>query len=124
MYERTVEGRNDRVSVLVGHIREARARRPDRYAYLDVFLAESRVYKLKRAAKFPYLDYSTPELRRTFCEEEVRTNRRTAPQLYLEVAAIARMDEGSLALGGDGKAVDWVVAMRRFEQAAQRDSLA
>src|SRR5437763_10279151 len=67
-----------------------------------VFLAGTRAYKLKRAIKFPYLDFSTPEARRAACEAEVALNRRTAPQLYLEVREISRRSDGSIGGGGDG----------------------
>ena len=50
-----------------------------------VFLAGERAYKLKRAVKYPYLDFSTAELRKAACETELALNRRTAPELYLEV---------------------------------------
>jgi uncharacterized protein len=60
-----------------------------------VFLAGDRAYKLKRAVKYPYLDFSTAEWRRVACEAELTLNRRTAPELYLEVRALARMSNGS-----------------------------
>jgi uncharacterized protein len=81
-----------------------------------VFLAGERAYKLKRAVKFPYLDFSTVEHRRQACEEELRLNRRTAPELYLEVRSIVRRADGALAWGERGDIVDWVVVMRRFGQ--------
>src|ERR1700736_3630598 len=56
-----------------------------------VFLAGEHACKLKRAVKSPYLDFSTPGLRRAACEAELTLNRRTAPQLYLEVRAIGRL---------------------------------
>lgn len=89
-----------------------------------VFLGAERVYKLKRAVTFPYLDFSTPEKRRQACEAEVRINRRTAPSIYLGVAAITREEDGTLALGGDGEAVDWVVEMKRFDEDTLFDRLA
>src|SRR5260221_19939 len=55
-----------------------------------VFLAGARAYKLKRAVKYPYLDFSTAARRRAACAAELMLNRRTAPQLYLEVRAISR----------------------------------
>ena len=93
-----------------------------------VFLAGDRVVKLKKAVKYPYLDYSTVALRRRYCEAEVRVNRRTAPALYLGAAAISRARDGSLALGAPdatptGEAVDWVVVMRRFEASALFDRM-
>ena len=64
-----------------------------------VFLAGDRAYKLKRAVKFPYLDFSTAERRRVACEAELALNRRTAPNLYLEVRALTRTADGQSALG-------------------------
>ena len=81
-----------------------------------VFLAGRRAYKLKRAVKYSYVDFSTVALRRGACTAELQLNRRTAPQLYLEVRAIVRRPDGSLAWSGEGEALDWVVVMRRFEQ--------
>ena len=89
-----------------------------------VFLGPRRVYKLKRAVTFPYLDFSTPEKRRLACEAEVRINRRTAPSIYLGVVAITREADGTLALDGDGEAVDWVVEMERFDEDTLFDRLA
>ena len=81
-----------------------------------VFLAGERAYKLKRAVKYPYLDFSTVERRRQTCEAELRLNRRTAPELYLEVRPIIRDLGGVVGWDGDRDAVDWVVVMRRFGQ--------
>jgi aminoglycoside phosphotransferase family enzyme/predicted kinase len=89
-----------------------------------VFLVEHRAYKLKRAVKFDYLDFSTAERRQTMCEAEVRLNRRTAPTLYRRVVPITREGDGALALGGSGDPVDWVVEMHRFPQEALFDRLA
>ena len=89
-----------------------------------VFLAGARAYKLKRAVRFDYLDFSTSERRHTLCEAEVRLNRRTAPTLYRGVVAVTRHDDGSYALGGNDRPVDWLVEMNRFSQEALFDRLA
>ena len=89
-----------------------------------VFLAGDRVYKLKRAVKFPYLDFSTVELRRQACEAELDLNRRTAPVLYLKVRGLFRSATGGISFARAGAAVDWVVVMRRFDQGLLFDSLA
>src|SRR4051794_7621193 len=86
-----------------------------------IFMAGDRVYKLKRAVRFPYMDYGTPVKRASACEAEVRLNRRTAPSLYLGVAPVLRGEDGRLALGpmndtAQGDAVDWVVVMARVDQ--------
>jgi aminoglycoside phosphotransferase family enzyme/predicted kinase len=89
-----------------------------------VFLAGGRAVKLKRAVKLPYLDYSTPEKRRAACEEELRVNRRTAPELYRDVVPVVRRADGALAIGGEGTPLDWLVLMRRFDQTFLFDRMA
>lgn len=89
-----------------------------------VFLGGEFAWKLKRAVWFPFLDFSTPEKRRAACEAEVRLNRRTAPEIYLDCRPIARMADGALELGGAGEPVDWVVVMRRFDQDLLFDRMA
>jgi aminoglycoside phosphotransferase family enzyme/predicted kinase len=89
-----------------------------------VFLAGERVYKLKRAMKTAFLDYSTLESRRRFCEAEVEINRRTAPEIYVGVVPVTRTAGGALALGGPGTPVEWLVEMRRFDQQSVFDELA
>jgi aminoglycoside phosphotransferase family enzyme/predicted kinase len=89
-----------------------------------VFLAGERAYKLKRAVKLAYLDFSTVERRREVCERELALNRRTAPQLYLGILPIRRDEGGGLRLGGDSEIVDWVIEMRRFDQTQLFDSVA
>ena len=66
-----------------------------------VFLAGDRAYKLKRAVRLPFLDFSTPEKRRVACERELVVNRRTAPKLYQGIVAVTRQDDGSFALAGN-----------------------
>jgi aminoglycoside phosphotransferase family enzyme len=79
-----------------------------------VVLAGAFAYKLKRAVHYPYMDFSTLERRRWACEAELALNRHAAPELYLGVESIRRRADGTLALGGAGTPVDWVVKMRRF----------
>ncbi len=89
-----------------------------------VFLAGEHAYKLKRAVRFDYLDFSTAERRRAMCDAEVRLNRRSAPHIYRGVVPITREPGGALALGGSGPPIDWVVEMNRFAQDALFDRLA
>jgi hypothetical protein len=89
-----------------------------------VFLAGSRAWKLKRAGRFDYLDFSTRKRRKALCEAEVDLNRRTAPALYRGVVPVTRESDGSLAIGGSGTPVDWLVEMNRFPQDALFDRLA
>src|ERR1044071_9406013 len=78
-----------------------------------LFLAGNRANKLKRAVKYSYVDFSTVARRQAACTAELRVNRRTAPQLYLEVRAIVRRPDGRLAWGGEGEALDWGVVVPR-----------
>jgi hypothetical protein len=89
-----------------------------------VFLAGDRAYKLKRAVKYSYLDFSTAAQRHVACDRELLLNRRTAPELYLEVRGVGRRADGTIGWSGDDDALDWVVVMRRFDQALLFDSLA
>ena len=89
-----------------------------------VFLAGDRAYKLKRAVKYPYLDFSTSERRRVACEAELALNRRTAPELYLEVRAIGRRPDGTVGWDREGAPFDWVVVMQRFDQHRLLDHIA
>ena len=89
-----------------------------------VFLAGERVWKLKRSVRYDYLDYSTADRRKAMCEAEVRVNRRSAPSLYRGVTAVTRQRDGSLAIGGGGTPVDWLVEMTRFDESNVLDRLA
>ena len=89
-----------------------------------VFLAGDRAYKIKRAVKFSYMDFSTLARRQEVCERELRLNRRTAPGIYLETRPVIRRADGSLGFDGPGEAVEWVLVMRRFEQEGLFDRLA
>lgn len=80
-----------------------------------VILAGDYAYKIKKPLDLGFLDFSTLERRKFCCEEELRLNRRLAEALYLEVVPIT----GSLdfpVLGGEGKALEYAVKMRRFSQ--------
>ena len=89
-----------------------------------VFLAGPFAYKVKRAVKYPFLDFSTLERRREACLNELRVNRRTAAQLYLEVLPVTLGESGAFRFGGEGKTVEWVLKMRRFDQAKLFDRMA
>lgn len=100
-----------------------RVRRIDTHA-ASVFLAGDRAWKLKRAVRLPYLDFSTCERRRAALETELELNRRTAPQLYLAVVPVTRNSAGSLRIGGPGQALDWLLEMRRFPDGALLSEIA
>ena len=78
-----------------------------------VFLAGDEVFKVKKSVRFSFLDFSTLERRRHFCEEEVRLNRRLAPDVYYGVVAIVLGPDG-YRIGGDGVPFEYAVHMRRL----------
>ncbi|GAB4393991.1 MAG: AAA family ATPase [Kiloniellaceae bacterium] len=88
-----------------------------------VFLAGDRAYKIKRAVAYPYMDFATLERRHRFCLREREVNSRTAPDLYLDVVPVTESPQG-LSLNGEGRPVEWVVVMRRFEQSCLMSALA
>jgi aminoglycoside phosphotransferase family enzyme/predicted kinase len=86
-----------------------------------VFLAGPYAYKLKKPVNLGFLDFSTLERRRHFCDEEVRLNRRLAPRVYLGVVPVTE-EAGRPRVEGAGEAVDWLVKMVRLpEEASLRD---
>jgi uncharacterized protein len=80
-----------------------------------VFLAGDYAWKLKKPVNFGFLDFSSLDQRRHFCEEELRLNRRLAPELYLDVVSITGSPEHPV-IGGAGEALEYAVKMRRFKQ--------
>ena len=101
----------------------APVKRIDTHAAL-VFLAGNRVLKIKRAVRFPFLDFSTLGKRRAACEAEIKVNRAFAPAIYRGVVPITRDSAGRLAIGGKGEPVEWAVEMRRFDESQTLDHLA
>jgi len=72
-------------------------------------------YKIKKPVNFGFLDFSTLEKRKYFCEEERRLNKRLCPDIYLDVLPITQMNN-ELELDGKGKIVEYVLKMREFPQ--------
>ena len=79
-----------------------------------LFFADERVYKVKKPVDFGFLDFSTVERRRHFCEEEVRLNRRLAPDVYLGVVPLSQAGDDRIVVNGDGPVIDWAVEMLRL----------
>jgi aminoglycoside phosphotransferase family enzyme/predicted kinase len=82
-----------------------------------VFLAGPYAYKIKKPVNLGFLDFSTLEKRRHYCEEEVRLNRRLAPRVYLGVVLLVRSATG-LMMEGSGEVVEWAVKMERLTEDA------
>jgi len=89
-----------------------------------VFLAGDSAFKVKRAVRYSYLDFSTLGQRRAACEAELEINRVFAPALYLGVIPITREKNRGLRLAGAGEIVEWAVEMRRFDETKTLDHLA
>ena len=87
-----------------------------------VLLAGKFAYKVKRPVHYPFIDLRAPEQRRLLCHEEVRLNRRFAPELYLGVRAIRRR-RGEAGIGGSGRIVEHAVKMRQFPRSQELDAL-
>jgi uncharacterized protein len=80
-----------------------------------LFFTEDFVYKMKKPVNFGFLDFTTLEARRFFCEEEVRLNRRLTSDVYLGVVEL-KAENGQVHLGGSGEVIDYAVQMRRLPE--------
>ena len=83
-----------------------------------VFITDHDVWKVKRPVDYGFVDYTTLERRRHFCHEEVRVNKRLAPDVYLDVVPIC-LQRGRHSFTSNGTIVDYAVRMRRLEEAAK-----
>ncbi len=82
-----------------------------------VFLAGEHAYKLKKPVVLDFVDYGTPGRRRKMCEEEVRLNRRLAPDIYLGTRGVTLLEgRAELIEADDPRAVDYLVEMRRYDE--------
>jgi aminoglycoside phosphotransferase family enzyme len=96
-----------------------------------LFFARGRVYKIKKPVDLGFLDFTTLQRRRFFCEEEVRLNRRLAPDTYLGVASVARDSDGHIRIHSAGAApsrvpeevIEYAVEMRRLPADRMLDHL-
>ena len=79
-----------------------------------VFLTKNFVYKMKKAVNFGFLDFSTLEKRRFFCEKEFELNRRLCPEVYLEVVPVNKSNV--IKIKGSGETVEYALKMKRLPQ--------
>lgn len=87
-----------------------------------IFLAGDYAYKIKKPVNFGFLDFSSLDRRRFYCDEEVRLNRRLCPETYLGVVPVRAAAEGA-AFHGDGEVLDYAVKMQRLPAARMADRL-
>ncbi|MBD3648860.1 MAG: AAA family ATPase, partial [Pseudomonadales bacterium] len=88
-----------------------------------IVLADDHVYKLKKPVDLGFVDFSTLPRRKHFCEEELRLNRRAAPDIYLDIIPISG-SETAPAIGDDSAPFAYALRMRRFDQDGILDNLA
>lgn len=87
-------------------------------------LRDDDVFKIKKPVDLGFLDFSTLEARKYFCEEEIRLNRRTAPHIYRDIIAIGGSPEDPVLGAEDGAAIEYAVHMNRFDDSRLLDGLA
>jgi hypothetical protein len=79
-----------------------------------IFIAGDIVYKVKKPLKFDFLDFTSLEKRKFYCEEELRLNKRLAADTYLDITAISRDSQGNITLGRGVEIVDYAVRMKKL----------
>jgi aminoglycoside phosphotransferase family enzyme len=79
-----------------------------------VFLTDRHAYKLKKPIRTNWVDLRSPVARRANCFEELRLNRRLAPDVYLDGVPLTLGGDGRMRIAGEGEAIDWLVMMRRL----------
>lgn len=88
-----------------------------------VVLADDYVYKIKKPVKFEFLDFSTLEKRKLYCERETELNRRLAPSMYLGVLPVLKNGNKFCIGEGPGETVDYAVLMERMDRTKRLDVL-
>ncbi|MBN1142494.1 MAG: AAA family ATPase [Deltaproteobacteria bacterium] len=87
-----------------------------------LYLTDGHVYKIKKTVNFGFLDFSTLEKRRHFCQEEVRLNRRFSPDTYLGVVPLRQSGAG-IRFDGPGETIEYAVVMKRLPEERMLDQL-
>ena len=87
-----------------------------------IFLTDSYAYKVKKPLNLGFLDFSTLEKRRHFCNEELRLNRRLCPEIYLAVVPVAQSDN-AFFVDREGEVIDYAVKMVRFDRTMELDRM-
>ena len=88
-----------------------------------VILCDEFVYKIKKPVQYSFLDFSTPELRRYYCEREIKLNKRLTDNVYLEVSTIYE-HQNKIVIGGEvGTIIDYAVKMNKLDPEKEMDLL-
>jgi Uncharacterized protein conserved in bacteria len=80
-----------------------------------VFLADDLVYKIKKPVNFGFLDFTTLELRKLYCEKEVELNRRLCPEIYLGVVPVSLTKDG-YKFEDNSNVIEYAVKMKRLPE--------
>jgi aminoglycoside phosphotransferase family enzyme len=88
-----------------------------------VILGDKFVYKIKKPIKYSFLDFSTPELRKHYCEKEIELNQRFSKDIYLEILPIYELQDRYGIGVNEGKIIDYAVKMRKLDPEKQMDIL-
>ena len=80
-----------------------------------IFLTGKYAYKVKKPVNYGFLDFSTLEKRKYFCEQELKLNRRLCKDIYLSVVPIAKI-KNTIKIGGTGKIIDYALKMKQLPQ--------
>ena len=89
-----------------------------------VFLSGERALKIKRAVRFPFLDFSSLDKRKAALQAELEVNQAFAPQIYRRILPITRSANGRFELAGKGETIEWALEMARFREDGTLDHLA
>jgi uncharacterized protein len=87
-----------------------------------IFLTDSWAYKVKKTLNLGFLDFSTLQKRRHYCEEELRLNQRLCPELYLSVVPVVRT-ANTILIDREGEVIDYAVKMVRFDRSMELDRM-
>ena len=87
-----------------------------------IFITDHFVYKIKKPVDFGFLNFTTLDRRRFYCDEEVRLNRRLSPEIYLGVVEV-RESPGGARFDGEGTIIDYAVKMKRLPEERMLDRL-
>ena len=118
---------NDRLEILIQHLQSA-ACFPHPTAGFEVFethisyvlLTGEYAYKFKKPVDLSFLDFTTLEKRKFYCEEELRLNRRLAPDMYIAVVSVHGEPEHPV-VEGEGPLLEYAVKMQQFDTAVRMD---
>ena len=88
-----------------------------------VVICDRFVYKIKKPIQYSFLDFSSLEKRKYYCEREVELNKRLTDYIYIDVQPVRKTSGGLLIGGEDGEVIDYAVRMRKLERDKQMDIL-